>query len=108
MSDAVAQFHVYRNLDPSSRKRFPFLLDVQSDLLESLATCVVVPLGETDSKRPVVTGLMPVFEIDGRPVVMRTSEITGIARRIVGEPIASLEHRRHEIIAALDVLISGV
>ncbi|MBW7925854.1 MAG: plasmid maintenance protein CcdB [Burkholderiales bacterium] len=104
----MAQFHVYRNLDRSSRERFPFLLDVQSDLLESLATRVVVPLGEADAKRPPVGGLMPVFEIDGRAVVMRTSEITGIACRIVGERVASLEHRRHEIVAALDVLISGV
>lgn len=104
----MAQFHVHRNLDRASRERFPFLLDVQSDLLESLATRVVVPLGEIDPGRPAVTGLMPVFEVDGRPMVMRTSEITGIARRIVGEPVASLEHRRHEIVAALDVLISGV
>ncbi len=104
----MAQFHVYRNLDRSSRERFPFLLDVQSDLLAPLATRVVVPLGEADAKRPAVTGLMPVFEIDGRAVVMRTSEITGIARTIVGEPVVSLEHRRHEIVAALDVLISGI
>jgi len=104
----VAQFHVYRNLDRSSRERFPFLLDVQSDLLESLATRVVVPLGEADAKRPPVGGLMPVFEIEGRAVVRRTTETPGTACRIVGERVASLEHRRHEIVAALDVLISGV
>ncbi|MCD6679327.1 MAG: CcdB family protein [Burkholderiaceae bacterium] len=104
----MAQFHVYRNLDRSSRERFPFLLDVQSDLLEPLATRVVVPLGEADAARPAVTGLMPVFEIDGHVVVMRTSEITGIARTIVGEPVVSLVNRRNEIVAALDVLISGI
>lgn len=104
----MAQFHVYRNLDRSSRQRFPFLLDVQSDLLESLATRVVVPLGETDAKRPAVARLMPIFEVEGRPVVMRTSEIAGIARKAVGEHVASLVERRHEIVAALDVLVSGV
>ena len=104
----MAQFHVYRNLDRSSRQRFPFLLDVQSDLLESFATRVVVPLAETDDKRPPVARLMPTFEIDGRPVVMRTGEIAGIARKAVGEHVVSLVGRRHEIVAALDVLISGV
>lgn len=104
----MAQFHVYRNLDRSSRQRFPFLLDVQSDLLESLATRVVVPLAESDDTRPPVARLMPTFEIDGRPVVMRTGEIAGIARKAVGEHVASLVGRRHEIVAALDVLISGV
>ncbi len=104
----MTQFHVYRNLDRASQQRFPFLLDVQSDLLESLATRVVVPLGEADAKRPPVARLMPVFEVDGRAVVMRTGEMAGIARKAVGEPIASLAERRHEIVAALDVLISGV
>lgn len=104
----MAQFHVYHNLDRSSRQRFPFLLDVQSDLLESLATRVVVPLGETDEKRPPVARLMPTFEVDGRAVVMRTSEIAGIARKAVGGHVASLADRRHEIVAALDVLITGV
>ncbi|HEY0879426.1 MAG TPA: CcdB family protein [Zeimonas sp.] len=104
----MSQFQVYRNLDRSSQRRFPFLLDVQSDLLESLATRVVVPLGEADAARPPVARLMPVFEVDGRPVVMRTSEIAGIARNVVGEHVTSLADRRYEIVAALDVLVSGV
>ena len=103
----MAQFHVYRNLDRSTRHRVPYLLDVQSDLLASLATRVVVPLGEADVGPPVAR-LMPVFEVDGRPVVMRTSEIAGIARKAVGEQVASLADRRQEIVAALDLLISGV
>ena len=104
----MAQFYVYRNLDRASQERFPFLLDVQSDLLESLATRVVVPLGEADEKHPPVARLMPVFEIDGRRLVMRTGEIAGIARKAVGQSVMSLADRRNEIVAALDVLISGV
>jgi toxin CcdB len=104
----MTQFHVYRNLDGASQERFPFLLDVQSDLLESLATRVVVPLGEVDANRPPVARLMPVFEIDGRQLVMRTGEIAGVARKAVGKPVTSLADRRNEIVAALDVLISGV
>jgi len=40
----MAQFDVYRNAHPATRARVPYLLDVQSDLLETLATRVVVPL----------------------------------------------------------------
>jgi toxin CcdB len=40
----VPQFDVYRNPDASTRSRFPYLLDIQSDLLDSLSTRVVVPL----------------------------------------------------------------
>ncbi|MGH8711698.1 MAG: CcdB family protein, partial [Burkholderiales bacterium] len=40
----MAQFDVYRNANPATRARIPYLLDVQSDLLEPLTTRVVVPL----------------------------------------------------------------
>jgi len=40
----MAQFDVHRNLDARSRNTFPYLLDVQTGLLDVLSTRVVVPL----------------------------------------------------------------
>ena len=40
----MAQFDVYRNANPATRTRVPYLLDLQSDLLDPLGTRVVVPL----------------------------------------------------------------
>jgi toxin CcdB len=40
----VAQFAVYRNKSPRSKSTYPFLVDVQSDLLDELQTRVVIPL----------------------------------------------------------------
>ena len=40
----MTQFTVYRNKNPRSRATFPYLLDVQSDLLDGLQTRVVIPL----------------------------------------------------------------
>ncbi len=62
----MAQFDVHRNADPASRKTFPLLLDIQADILESLATRVVVPLAEVARGGVPITRLMPVFEVDGR------------------------------------------
>lgn len=104
----MAQFDVYRNPDRATQQRFPFLLDVQSDLLGALATRVVVPLTAARENISPITRLMPVFEVDGCSVVMRTSEIAGIARKAIGTRVASLAEHRHEIVAAFDVLISGV
>jgi len=103
----VPQFDVYRNPDTSSRARFPFLLDIQSDLLDSLATRVVVPMASAANDAPM-SQLMPVFEVEGQRVVMRTTEIAGVPRKAVGRHVTSLAGHRHEIVAALDVLISGV
>jgi toxin CcdB len=69
----------------------------------------VVPLAALDERSaPPITGLMPVFEIEGSPVVMHTAEMAGIARKALGPQVSSLAGHRNEIVAALDVVISGV
>ena len=40
----MAQFDVYENEEPDSKDIIPFLLDVQHDLHNGLATRTVVPL----------------------------------------------------------------
>ena len=40
----MAQFDVYLNPNSSTRRNIPYLLDVQADLLDAMATRVVVPL----------------------------------------------------------------
>jgi len=40
----MSQFMVYRNSNPNSSKAYPYLLDDQSNLLESLDTRLVIPL----------------------------------------------------------------
>ena len=41
------QFDVYDNPSPRMREHYPFVVDIQSDLLGSLATRMVVPLAVT-------------------------------------------------------------
>ena len=105
----MAQFDVYRNPNPKSRSRIPYLLDVQSDLLEPLATRVLVPLC-----RPQVLGgkaaerLNPVFHVEGKKVVMLAPELAGVAGGAVGDRVCSLAAERSAIIAALDMVFTGI
>jgi len=57
----MPQFSLYRNRNPASRARFPLLLDIQSDLLEPLATRVVVPLAPAESGRPRSMRTLPQY-----------------------------------------------
>lgn len=41
------QFDVHENPSPRMRDAYPYVVDVQSDLLSSLATRMVVPLAVT-------------------------------------------------------------
>jgi toxin CcdB len=105
----MAQFDVYRNSNPATRARIPYLLDVQSDLLDPLATRIVVPLCKPDvlSGKPAER-LNPAFEIEGRKLFMLTPELAGVSRKALGERVANLAAERAAIIAALDLAFTGI
>lgn len=105
----MPQFRVYRNPNASTRDRFPFLLDVQSDLVSALTTRVVVPLGPAAAMEggPIRT-LTPVFDIEGTACAMHTPQLAGISARQLGTEMADLADHRAAILAALDLLFTGI
>jgi len=100
----MAQFSVYRNDNPHTNKEYPYLLNVQNDILASLRTCVVVPLGV--NIKPI-KHLNPTFKVEGLKVVMSTVQMAGIDRALLSKEVASLEAYRREIIDALDFMVLG-
>jgi toxin CcdB len=104
----MAQFDVYPNPNPATRKNIPYLLDVQADLLDTMATRVVVPLVLAEVMGQGVKQLNPHFKIKGMALVMSTAELAGVSARILGEKVVSLKARRDEVIAALDLLFTGI
>lgn len=104
----MAQFDVYKNTNPKTRRSVPFLVDVQSDLLDPIATRVVIPLVRTSKATQPITRLNPEFEIEGTKVMLSTPELAGIPFSEVGKQIMSLKECRTDIINALDVLFTGV
>ena len=102
------QFTVYRNADNATCKVVPFLLDIQSDLIEKFQTCVVVPLISPARAGTPLTRLMPLLEVDGESWVMDTPQLAGVPRRTLGQPVAELSSQRSTIMMALDMLISGI
>jgi toxin CcdB len=104
----VPQFTVYRNKSPRTKSTFPFLVDVQSDLLEQLQTRVVIPLTRTAglAKKPL-SQLMPSLTFDGESYVLMTPQLAGVARTELGTPAGSLAGERQAIVAAMDFLLTG-
>ena len=67
----MPQFSVYKNKNPKTRSTYPYLVDVQSDLLSDLGTRVVVPLVKrTASTKKPIKNLTPVVSIDGQELIM--------------------------------------
>ncbi|MBU0480879.1 MAG: CcdB family protein [Proteobacteria bacterium] len=103
----MAQFDVYENPNPATSEIVPYLLDLQSDLLDDLATRVVAPLVTLEGMELQARFLNPVFTIGERQVVMSTAELAGISRRDLGDRVTSLIEERDRIIGALDFLFTG-
>ncbi|CAG0939963.1 Toxin CcdB [Gallionellaceae bacterium] len=104
----MAQFDVYLNPNADTRSFIPYLLDVQADLLDVLATRVVAPLVLVEEMGPAAKHLNPQFKVKGVAVVMSTAELAGVSIRSLGDKVGSLNDRRDEIIAALDLLFTGI
>lgn len=103
------QFTVCENANPASRKLYPYLLNVQSDLIEETETRVVIPLHPVGrGGEPVMSSLSPVLDIAGRQHVLMTPLIAGVGLARLGRPVADLSQERPIIMAALDLLISGI
>jgi toxin CcdB len=59
-------------------------------------------------KGKLIKTLMPVFESDGKQYAMLTPQLAGVSKQQVGSQVADLAQSRDEIMAALDLLITGI
>ena len=105
----MAHFKVYENTNSGTNKKYPYLLDIQSDLLDDLRTSVAIPLAPLSAMgNAAITKLCPIVEIKSKKFVVLTQQLAGIDRKVLGKEIADVSACRSEVIAALDFLISGI
>jgi toxin CcdB len=84
-----------------------YVIDVQADLLSSLATRTVAPLLPVSSAPKPINELNPVFEIQGEQHVLIPQAIASIPCRELKQLITSLAAFHDIITRALDILLTG-
>ncbi|MEX0902810.1 MAG: CcdB family protein [Pseudohongiellaceae bacterium] len=105
----MAQFVAYQNTSPASREQFPYLLDIQSNLLDDLRTTIVVPLSPSEAVAHItISKLNPVLVIDGHRFTAMVQDMAGVDRSQLGRELCNLTHYRAEIVAAVDFVLSGI
>jgi len=100
----MAQFDVYKNPGTRTSKQAPYLVEIQGRFVESLATCVIIPLVHIGHFSGA-TVLNPIILVNGVEYLLSTAEITSVLRSILGFPVTSVQSQRSEIIAAIDRLL---
>lgn len=104
----MAHLDVYHNPDRKTATIIPFVVDVQSSLLDSLPASVVIPLARPETIETLaILRLNPTVSIGGRKLVALTQDLAPVPRRLLKKPVANLSPQRDEILAALDFLFTG-
>lgn len=105
----MAQFDVYPNPSQVSKAHYPYLLDIQSGLLSDLATRIVIPLGKRSALGgEAIQGLTPEISFGDQKLLLLTPQVSSIPEKHLKNPVGSLSHFRDQIVAALDLAITGI
>ena len=101
------QFDVYRNPLRGSREERPFVVIVQHDFLSDRPSRVVVPFVVTRAIVPI-RRLNPLIELLGTAYYLSPTETITVPLRHLREAVDNLVRERDKIVAALDMLSTGI
>ncbi|MBK7051488.1 MAG: CcdB family protein [Rhodoferax sp.] len=104
----MARFDVYPN-PGAHASTTPYLLDVQTGLLDGLDSRVVIPLRSLAhfAKVKLPTRLTPVLQVNGQDYLLETPKMGSVPGRILKNSVASLSEQQEHITGALDFLFQG-
>ena len=102
----MARFDIYRN-GGTHQVSTPYLIDVQSNVLDLLNTRVVIPVRRLDHFAQVALpkDLIPVFVIEGIECMLDTPKLAAIPKSELKIRVGTLEAQ--EVIVALDRLFGA-
>ena len=105
----MAQWDVYTNPSPVARALIPYVVVLQSDLLDVLPTRLVAPLSRSTVAAPLLPRrLAPRFDVAGETLTFKPHEAGTLPARLLSKTVGSLRHEAHRLIDALDAVTSGV
>ena len=99
----MAQFDVYTNPSKSTRRPYPYIVDIQSPVISELSTRIVIPL----ARKAMIggeglRGLTPEINYEGDELLLLVPQIASMPAKLLNNPIGSLSHFRDEIIPLVE------
>lgn len=105
----MEQFDVYINTDKGTSKTYPYFVDIQNGLLDTLNSRVVIPLTPANkSEKSYPKNLCPVIKIENKNYALLTHQLTSVATSFLKKKEGSLSSNRDNIIGAIDFLVTGI
>ncbi|MBV1789632.1 CcdB family protein [Marinobacterium sp. D7] len=103
------QFDLYVNTDKDTNKTYPYFVDIQNSLLDTLNSRVVIPLTPIKkSEKNYPENLCPIVKINNENFALLTHQITSVSVNFLKKKETSLSSKRDDIVAAIDFLVTGI
>jgi len=104
----MAQFDVYANPSESAAHGIPYVVVVQSDLLDALATRMTIPLATVEFAKKSPDKLCPMVKVNGQRLRALVHYTAPLPTRSLRQVMGNLAPQASTLIAAMDVVVSGV
>lgn len=104
----MAQYDVYPNPSTSAAHGIPYVVVVQSDLLDALATRLTMPLSELDVATKVPTALCPVIVVKGQRFHALAHYAAPLPAKVLRRPVDNVAVQSSVLVSAIDAVLSGV
>jgi len=104
----MPQYDVFRNPSNSAADGIPFVVVIQSDLLDALATRLTIPLAELNAGIKVPTALCPVITVKGKRLQALAHYAAPLPARDLRRPVDNVAAQASALVSAMDAVLSGV
>jgi len=104
----MAQYDVFTNPSGSAAEGIPYVVVVQSDLLDALATRLTMPLAVLDVATKVPTALCPVIMVKGQRLHALAHYAAPLPAKALRRPVENVALQASALVSALDAVLSGV
>ena len=105
----MAQFDVYANPSKTQRGEIPWMVDIQSDILDKLPTRLVIPLAlRPNMPAAMPRSLCPIISWNGTTLVALPHLAAQFRVKDLGPVHGNLRPQASQFVDALDAVASGV
>ena len=104
----MAQFDVYVNPSESVSNGIPYVVVVQSDLLESLATRMAIPLASVEFASTAPEKLCPSVLVNGQRLRALAHYAAPLPSKSLKKVVSNLSSSSDTLISAMDAVFAGV
>lgn len=104
----MAQYDVYTNPSRSAADGIPYVVVIQSDLLDALPTRLTMPLAVAEAAIKAPTALCPVITVQGQRLHALAHYAAPLPAKLLRRPVDNVAVHASALVSAIDAVLSGI